>query len=784
MRTLALPFLVSALALVATPAFAQPMDPNCQPSPDGAGTICELVEEISEADLANRRYIEKTTFASVPSGGWARDSVELEGAMSVSCVDGPDLLRLLRTERGGRSTYDRLRKDGDMEAFSVEYGLDEMPWDGDAHALREASPYVWLTIEPGRFDPDPDEGGARDLSVGTDIMDDVYYDTADFKLLDNEMSLRGRARWDTPTEIRRLLIAAKLGTTIDEFGLKRAAKIDVRRDGASADDIADLDEAVRSGFHGWTGGSAAIQPVREIYERLARAGKLPDVGTHEDVLLLEPKAYLRSTRSRFHLNEASLSAVRRLYDTAGAAHLSSVTAQIQAARAAGTIPPARVAEVEAFEKKVASILDGSAIAARAEEALKKIDPAMTVDAASVAPLMPGAGRPSGAADVAKRKAVADAVSAAYHDAAGDLADVRRAITNSEDQSLEDEVDRFVAFLKSEKPDQLGRITTMDRFEALHGEIAALPEPQRTARLDAYNAWAQARKNAGDRDFRRWEPLDADAFTRLGAQISNEKLRIWVRQLEAAGTAARGLWFDQARAFFVPSSSRSTGNLLIDTMDMTEMYSPGAWNSIPAGERTADKQLPVEKAFDAVLVNELQIELGLEKPYLDRMEVLKKQIQQDRASIFMRWARDANLGGANDEDAYRALLADLRKKPAAELASTVDALNAFARAQGSALDPFTATSLKAIPTVDLTHAVRDRAVRTDREVETALSGARFVFEQYRNQLKSLAALKGGEVLDTLRDAGGPACMEWKDIEASKGDRALEKLKQDAMRRPNG
>jgi len=84
-------------------------------------------------------------------------------------------------------------------------------------------------------------------------MDDVYYDTADYKLLDNDMALRARARWDSPTEIRRLLVGAKFGSGIDEWGLKRAAKIDVRNDGASAEDIAGLDNATRSGFHNWDG---------------------------------------------------------------------------------------------------------------------------------------------------------------------------------------------------------------------------------------------------------------------------------------------------------------------------------------------------------------------------------------------------------------------------------------------------------------------------------------------------------------------------------------------------
>ncbi len=767
------------LVLFATPAFAQPLRTNCRPTPDGLAEICDLVESITEADLANKPFLDKSTFATVNSSGWSRDSVELEGAMEVTCADGPTLMKLLRTERNGRTVYQRLRRPEVMEAFAADYGIDEMPWDGNSHRVREASPYVWLTIESGRFEPDPANGGERRLSVGTDIMDDVYYDTADYKLLENDMALRGRARWDTPTEIRRLLIGAKMGSGIDEFGLKRAAKIDIRTDSASADDIAKLDTAVRGGFHEWDSSPTAIQPVREVYARLAAAGKLSDVGTHEDVLLLEPKAYLRSTRSRFHLNEARINSVKTLFDEGGAGRLKGVAAQIAAARAAGQIPASQEARVAAFEAKVTGILENTAVAEKAKAALLKIDPQMDVNATTVAALLPGAGRPADAADLAKRKAVADAVSALYHETATELDGVRRTITASDDRAFEDEPARFAAWLRSTSP-ALAKTTTYDPIEKAYADIAKLGDAEKAAKLAEYNTWAQAQKDAGERDFRNWNALDAGGFAKLGPQVTNEKVRIWQRQLEAAGSAASGLWFDQARTFFVPDSSRSTGNFLIDTMDMTEMYSPEAWNSIPATERTADKKLPAEKSFHTVLVNELQIELGLEKPYLDRIAALADGIEKDRAALFMKYAKDAGLA-AEPADAEK-LLAELKKKSAAELKDTVDALNESAKASGG--KPFTATSLKEIDKANLTAAVRDREITLGQQ-ELALQGARFVFEQYRNQLKSLSALKGERVLRTLRNAGGPACMEWKDIEKSKGDRALEMTRDAEMRHvPNG
>ena len=53
--------------------------------------------------------------------------------------------------------------------------------------------------------------------------------------------------------------------------------------------------------------------VQGGWRQLTYHGAAPDIGAHEDVLLLKPKAYLRSTRSRYHLNEASVSSVHDLH---------------------------------------------------------------------------------------------------------------------------------------------------------------------------------------------------------------------------------------------------------------------------------------------------------------------------------------------------------------------------------------------------------------------------------------------------------------------------------------
>ena len=132
-------------------------------------------------------------------------------------------------------------------------------------------------------------------------MDDVYYATKDFGLLDADLFVRGRARWDTDTQIRRLLVAVKGNTTVDESGLKHAAKVDVRTDSATAEDIANLDRDVRVGSSRWSG---PLSPLKGVYDTLNEKGVLPDIGGRTGVLMLEPKVHIRSVRNRYRLNES------------------------------------------------------------------------------------------------------------------------------------------------------------------------------------------------------------------------------------------------------------------------------------------------------------------------------------------------------------------------------------------------------------------------------------------------------------------------------------------------
>ncbi|MEW5852153.1 MAG: hypothetical protein AB2A00_25415 [Myxococcota bacterium] len=727
--------------------------------------------------LEGKAFIDSTTFAAGGYAGWNRDSVELEQVMGVTGMDPMALLDLLRsTNAAGRSVYQRLRKPEVCEAFTLGYsgvGIDDMKWDSESHRTREANRFVSLTVEGGRFEPDQ-RTGEREISLGTDKMDDVYYDTNKFDLLKNGMSVRGRARWDTDTEIRRLLVGVKADSQIDEFGLKRCAKVDVRNDSATPDDIKNLDTDVRRGKVAWNNADAPLDPLKGVYDKLSSKGALPNVGPHEKVLLMEPKFHVRSVRSRYHLNETSLSSIKQQYKACTEDKLKQVLDLVTKAKAG-----AQGADLETLgklEKTGQGLLDGSLVTSLVTDKLKAIDPNMDVTLDAVKALMPKADGNSwntpqnDTLSVEKKRVVSEAICEAFHTYAEEIDGARRLIAGAKDRALAPYADMFVRWQKAADKNLLNK-NTYEPFLASYDKLVALPQADLDTQLKAFNDHGTAQKAAGDRRFRDFQPLTSDQLKALRPHLVNEMLDINHRQLEAGGTMASTLWFDEARSFYVPQSYRNTSNFLIDTTDLSEFVKHDAWGSIPEGERTPAKPLPKDKIFHAMLVNETQIELGLEKPYLDRMAEMQKGINVDRASLVMKFLEQGATPAADPavhHDALKALLASPEKD------AHLQKINAFIKAQGSALAPVTAEELARLEKDVFTAANRDLAVRTTPDKEKSLEGARFVFEQYRNAQKFIVEAKGERIMKVLKDAGAPQNLGWKQTDASKGDTGMKLL----------
>ncbi|MBW2460496.1 MAG: hypothetical protein JRH11_02535 [Deltaproteobacteria bacterium] len=628
--------------------------------------------------LADRPFIDDDTFAGTSGGGWGRDNVELEATYTATGVTGA-LLReiLVATDDRGRTTFSRIRKNSDLEAFTYGYGVDEMPWDRDSHSTREDMPYVMLSIEPGRFDPD-EATGIRELSLGTDIMDDTYFDTQGFDLLHRQLSLRGRARWDDATTIRRLLIASKSGSTVNEEGIKSAAKIDVRIGYPSAQQIASLNFDVMRGTVDWGGSDTPVEAIRSIYERLSGDGVLLDMQGHQGVLLLEPMAHLRSTRSRLHFNEASLYDIQRLH-TAGTERIASAVATAEEMLAADTVTGADVdvlTNLVAFGK---GIIDRSLVAERANQDLVAAGLPGTYDASTV-PMPASFGRVTGAEQVEEHRIVAEAISDLYHEFADVIDDADRIFADSRDRAWDDHGDYYVAWVQSQDH-ALARKTVIEPYLTRYESMTA------ETHMAAFNTWGAAQRADGNEDFEEFDEIDAAGWDAMGNSLRLEMYKVHKRIVEASGTMARALWFDEAREYYVPGSSRNPGNFFIDTTDMTDMVSHQEWLTLTRDAATdagsdggtptdsgmttdggtptdsgtpsdggtdsgatsdggtptdsgmtsdgdqfpIDRDLPAEVVFHTTLVNEVQIELGSEVAYLARINALRELVDAGTAT---------------------------------------------------------------------------------------------------------------------------------------------------------
>ncbi|MCO5165428.1 MAG: hypothetical protein M9894_03550 [Planctomycetes bacterium] len=754
-------------------------------------------QPLTDADLDGRKFMHRGSFEADRGWSWSRDDLELEAAYTVHNIPGHLLYRLLRQDRrNGQplrgdlfeddNRFRDVRRQPACEAFAIGYPIDEVPWDAARHAIREQSPYVWLTIERGNYDVDGQRGRRR-ISLGTDLMDDEYFDTDSYILLDHHMTLRGRKRYDRADRMRRILIGTKEDRGVDEFGIKQAAKVDVRSDSPRAEAIAGMDDMVRSGILTWGSSPEVAAPCRELYRRLlARGVTLPSTPTYQDVLLVDPKAFVRSVRSRYHLDEVRLDAVRNLHDL-GRQRLEALLATAREARMDGAIPAAQVDAVRAWEERVRAVLDRTALLERAAPRLLELDLQLAdvTDLDALVPTAPLLAATSTIDDIAerevellRRKVVAEALSELYHEVAADLApggnrSLRRALARAHDRVHERHVDWYQAFLREQDARAYGALTTLDKFVAAARDLQALPAGEQAAALAAYNGFGRAQLAAGVRAFRRFEPLPADGVDALVRLLTHEQLEIWMRQIEAAGTAGQGLWFDQARAFYIPRSRRTSGNFLIDTMDFTMMFPMSVWDGVDPADRTAARQLPDDQLVGCVLVNDVQIELPTVSAFTDRLRRLGSALKLARG--LMAWGADTNhpaLAGGADAAAYLALRSAVTGLQQAERDEAMAAINARIGPTAN----YSSDDLAALDATLFTPEVRDGEAPPSLAV--ALAGARFILEQYFRAQALAAEVKGERVVSVLKEAGGPDGMVWAPVTSSKGEMALRLVRDQA------
>jgi len=388
-----------------------------------------------------------------------------------------------------------------------------------------------------------------------------------------------------------------------------------------------IENDVMRGKSAWSGSDNPLQPVKEIYDRLNENNRLPDIGTEKDVLVLDPKVHLRSTRSRFHLDLASLSDMREFYGN-GRQRIRDIQASAQAAIDAGRVTGQTLSDVEDLIAMADEINNGSLIVERARTQLLAIDSGMDVTVAN----MNWPDELSSSADdleeLEKNRVIAETIDAVFHEFGEVVDNLDRDISATSGLDFDEYIEMF-SLWQSSLNSSLERKRTTHAFLARWESIDGAGD--KADQIAAFNTFGADELAAGNDDFEDFETVDDEIWNALGRHLDFQSTKFSQRQVEAAGSVALGLWFDQARETYVPSSNRPFGNFMIDTMDMAEMMTREEWIAIPEADRKIDIPLDPAKVFHTVLVNEVQIELGNEAEYINLIQELQTKVDSGSAT---------------------------------------------------------------------------------------------------------------------------------------------------------
>jgi hypothetical protein len=743
-------------------------------APDGTLSVLgvQFANHAARADpLEGVPFIDATTFAT-HAGRTGRESQEFESVKRLNGLDGDQILALMRGERAGRPILNRARKASDHEAFSLGFsgiGIDEMRWDSRAHRTREMNPLISLTVESGRMEWDEDDK-EYEVSQGTDYFHDRYYTAKDPNrpgvdlLGETGNMVRSRIRYDEPGNARRLLIQSKSGTEVDENGMKQAAKADIRDDSPTPEKIASIDEDARSGTSswGWNNTKEPIAALNNVYKDLKEKDVLPDVGPHEDVLLMEVGAHVFSTRSRYHLNETNTRDVKRLFDFGDTA-LADVGTLIEKNE---ELP---AADLDALKALHTGITDKSILVDRVKDKLAELDPnlsAADINVDVVTALMPNTDRPTDALDVKKRRVVADATREVYGELAEAIDDARSGLSGARTPQARDfdfEVETQ-EFMKTKYP-ELEKKTTYAPFMTKLDEVLAGAD--KDAFIQELGQWLNDEKG----DDRLVSAPDKDlAMGGLRKNMVREHIEILHRQLEGAGTAGQALWFDGARSTYA-KANRQTWNFLIDTFDFVTDIRPADWETLTPEQQDGREPIPADKIYNADVIAEVQIELGYEKPYLEALSRSKKALDGARAGLFMDYALDQGIGGtvADQPATFAALQKDIVAATDSNLLSQLEGLNQFAASKGSPLQ-FTRENLTELSEDLFTTDRQGQSTDGHAGLNETQEMNTFIWDTILSAQESIVDLRGGRVIREAERAGHSG-VSWDDSPKSKGATAL-------------
>lgn len=717
------------------------------------GITLQIIEP-QVVDLTNVPHMSAETFKNAPVT-YGRDGEEVEDTRVISGLTKDQTVKLAGT------ALNDLQRSKAVAGLTVgTVPLEEMNWDSEAHALRRANPYVSFTLDSRSYEVNPNNGQPR-VAIGRDFFFDTFMAKKDLKtgkltkdLQKAELMYRARIRYGSdkdPFEGTRVLIGMKEGTAIDAQGTKHARKIDSRTDSANQQIFDTLINSAETGKLGQAWGSWSANNVAPasaaMYRAAVQKGITDNVGGESGVLAMEPGAVARQIRGRFHLDETDQSALVGAFQNAGEPRIKELAELINAAPdfAAANGQPSK-AQLLA---KANGLGDRSAIVSGAAEALKKIDPSLTVDKALIDRLWPG--QPiSSKQDAKLQRAVADTIRAKYDEFAENVDQLQRNIAGNTDRSVRDagsgsDVRDFLRakaavsrFMKAAETASGSGVTVGNAasYVAYAKKLVDMPDgKEKTNLLQSMGLGVNQLKDLNEASFTSavkvngdltkqqtyggfLKEFDAqlagpnkDAFlkelgdalaknspalknatdkTKVAADIRKNLVsahaEVLHRMVEGAGGWGQAVWFNNYRQAALNINPQSW-NFIIGSMDYTEFYDAKTGADLAFKDRVSRNPLDASKMAGAMISNDIQIELEAEAGYTSAIKRAQYALNGAAAGLMMDFALSKNVAGltAGDAPAFEKWFAGEAAKTGNAKKQFIDDLNAFARTKGSPID---------------------------------------------------------------------------------------------------
>lgn len=703
-------------------------------------------------DLSTIPHMSAETLKNAPVA-YGRDGEEVEDTRVITGLTKEETVKL-----AANSLNDLQRPKAAAGLTLGNLPIDEMAWDSDSHALRRANPYVSFTLDSRSYEVNPNNGQPR-VAVGRDFFFDTFMAKKDLAtgnltkdLQKAELMYRARIRYGSdrdPFAGTRVLIGMKEGTAIED-GVKHARKIDSRTDSANQEIFDTLVNSATTGKLGPAWGSYSSNNVApaaaSMYRVAVQKGITDNVGGEAGVLALEPGAVARQIRGRFHLNETQSGALLKGFQEAGEPKLKELAALIEAApdfAAANNL--SGKAELLA---QANALLDRSAVVAATAEAMKTIDPSVTVDKALVDRLWPG--QPiANKQDAKLQRAVADSIRSTYDAFAENVDQLQRKIGGNDARSVRDAgsandvvdfmrfkaaTSRFMAWAersggatkgnpasytaaakaildmadgreKNEKLQSIGvglsQLRDM-KDETFASTVTVSGDLVKKQTLDGYLKDFDAQLAGPNKDAflaelgahlsRKNSPALANAADKtavaadLRKNLVSAHAEILHRQVEGAAGWAQGVWFNNYRQQALGVNPQSW-NFIIGSMDYTEFYDAKTGQGLSFQERTSRNPLDASKMTGAMISNDIQIELEAEEGYTGAIKKAQYGVNAAAAGIFMDYALSRNTPGVTSGDpaSFEKWFAAQAALPQLQRQALLDDVATFAKSKGSAVD---------------------------------------------------------------------------------------------------